>query len=151
MGITQKPTSRHHAHIVIAAIAALGLAACGDLASALPPRPTPFPILERLPSVTPVTPRPLPPATAMPLAVAAPTPTLALPSVIVPANANMRRGPGVNFAIVAVISAGSSIVLSQRQGDWYAVHTADGQSGWISSLVLEVDPTVAASVPLAQP
>jgi uncharacterized protein YgiM (DUF1202 family) len=71
--------------------------------------------------------------------------------VLVHANANMRSGPGTNFTIIAVINAGSSIALNQRQGEWYAVRTANGQEGWISNLVLEVDPAVAASVPLALP
>ncbi len=78
-------------------------------------------------------------------------PTPKPPRVRVPANANMRSGPGVSYTIVAVISAGSSIALSLRQGDWYEVRTADGQVGWMSSLVLEVDPAVAARIPLARP
>ncbi|MEI7772545.1 MAG: SH3 domain-containing protein, partial [Chloroflexales bacterium] len=79
------------------------------------------------------------------------TPTHDLPHVLVAAAANIRSGPGVDFSIIAVVSAGSSITLSQRQGDWYKVRTADGHEGWMSKLVLEVDPAVAASVPLAQP
>ncbi len=137
--------------VAISATIALGLAACGDMAAALPPRPTPFPVLEHLPSVTPVTPRPTPPATATRIVTTAPMPTPKPPRVRVPANANMRSGPGVSYTIVAVISAGSSIALSLRQGDWYEVRTADGQVGWMSSLVLEVDPTVAARIPLARP
>jgi hypothetical protein len=150
MGSRQKPASRGYRRAAISAIAALGLAACGDLAGALPPRPTPFPILAHLPSVTPITPRPTLPATATPV-VAMPTPTIELPRALVPANANMRSGPGVDFAIVAVVNAGSRITLSQRQGDWYAVRTIDGQEGWMSNLVLEIDPAIAESVPLAQP
>jgi SH3-like domain-containing protein len=127
----------------------LGLAACGDLAAALPPRPSPFPTLERLPSVTPVTPSPIP--TPTPTAIAEPSPTPTLPLAFVTVNANMRSGPGTDFMIVSVVSAGSSIALSGRQDDWYQVRTADGIEGWMSNLVLEVDPAVADSVPLTQP
>jgi hypothetical protein len=136
---------------LLAAVAcvALGLAACGDLAAALPPRPSPFPTLARLPSVTPVTPSPIPLPTAT--AVAQPTATPALPLAFVVVDANMRSGPGTGFEIVSVVSAGSSIALSGRQDDWYQVRTADGVEGWMSNLVLEVDPAVADSVPLAQP
>ena len=150
MALTPKPALRRHRRTALSLVAALGLAGCGDLAAALPPRPTPFPLLERLPSVTPVTPSPIPPATVTPHAVT-PTPTPDLPHVFVPANANMRSGPGVDFVIVAVISAGSRITLSQRQGDWYEVRTAAGQQGWMSNLVLGVDPATAKSVPLFKP
>jgi hypothetical protein len=150
MGLTQKLAPRRYRRAAISTIAALGLAACGDLAAALPPRPSPFPILAHLPSVTPVTPRPTAPATATPL-VAAPTPTPTPPSMRVPVAANLRSGPGASFRIVTVISAGSSIVLSRRQGDWFEVRTADGQRGWVSNLVLEVDPSIAEGIPLAQP
>jgi uncharacterized protein YgiM (DUF1202 family) len=150
MGLAQKPVPRRYRRAAISTIAALGLAACGDLAAALPPGPTPFPILERLPSVTPVTPRPTLPATATPIT-AGITPTPERPRVLVPANANMRSGPGVNFPIIAVVNAGSRIALSQRQGEWYEVRTANGQKGWMSNRVLEVDPAVAQGVPLALP
>jgi hypothetical protein len=150
MGLIQKSAPHHYRRAAISAITALGLAACGDLAAALPPRPTPFPILAHLPSVTPITPKPTLPATSTPVAVA-PTATPELPRALVRANANMRSGPSVDSTIVAVVSAGSRIALSRRQGDWYAVRTVDGQEGWMSTLVLEVDPSVAESVPLAQP
>jgi hypothetical protein len=136
--------------IAAAALALLGLAACGDLAAALPPRPSPFPTLSRLPSVTPVTPSPTPPPTST-IVAERPVATPGLPLAFVPADANMRSGPGTSFDIVAVVSAGSSITLSRRQDEWYEVRTADGVEGWMSNLVLDVDPAVADSVPLAQP
>jgi len=146
------PTAlRRCCRLAAAAIVALGLVACGDLAAALPPRPTPFPPLERLPSVTPVTPRPAPPPSVTPRALAAGTPTPDLPSAVVFVDANMRSGPGLDFDVVAVIRAGSSIGLSKRQGEWYAVRTADGRKGWMSDQVLELEPSVADRVPQSQP
>ncbi len=136
--------------LALSVVAALGVAGCGDLAAALPPRPTPFPVLAHLPSVTPVTPSPTSPATATPRIIT-PTPTPDFPHILVPATANMRSGPGIDFMIVAVISPGSSITLSRHQGDWYEVRTDAGQKGWISNLILKVDPAIATHVPLFKP
>ncbi|NTV99928.1 MAG: SH3 domain-containing protein [Oscillochloris sp.] len=130
-------------------IATMSLAACGDLSAALPARPTPFPTLARLPSVTPVTPRPTAPPTRTPTGV--PTITPVLPSARILDPVNMRSGPGLDFAIIAVIDAGSRITLSGRQGEWYAVRTDDGLEGWMSQSVINVDSSIAEQVPQIQP
>jgi uncharacterized protein YgiM (DUF1202 family) len=127
---------------------ALALSACGDLVAALPPRPSPFPTLARLPSVTPVTPSPTRPPTATPvLPTATPAPLL----VRAPGAANVRGGPGVDFAIVAVVAADDQIELLGRSGDWYQVGLADGSTGWMAGQVLGLDPEVAVDVPLVEP
>lgn len=132
----------------ITCVLAVAISACGDLAAALPPRPTPFPTLPRLPSVTPVTPSPTPlPTPTAP----APTPTPAPLLARVPGPANVRAGPGTTFTIVGVVDAGDQIDLLGRTGEWYRVSLPDGTLGWMSGQVLEIDPEVAAAVPLVEP
>ncbi|NNJ10378.1 SH3 domain-containing protein [Chloroflexales bacterium ZM16-3] len=145
------PPLRRCCLAAVAVVAALGIVACGDLTAALPPRPTPFPTLERLPSVTPVTPSPSPLPTATPTATPAVSPTPDLPRALIVVDANMRSGPGLGFDIVTVVRVGSSIALSERQGEWYAVRTADGLEGWMSDQVLDLDPSVADRVPQSKP
>jgi hypothetical protein len=140
-----------YSRMAILLIAAIGLGACGDLAASLPPRPSPFPTLVRLPSVTPVTPSPSPLPSSTPVVQVLITPTPTPPIALVAVAANMRSGPGLEFAVVAVLNAGSSIILSGRQEDWYQVQTADGLDGWMSAQVLEIEPSVADSLPQIQP
>lgn len=130
--------------------ATLALAACGSLVGALPARPTPFPTLPRLPSVTPITPRPTAPPTPT-LTAVPPTPTPEPLLARVAVTANMRSGPGINFDVVSVIEAGSSISLESRQGDWYQIKAPDGMLGWMFITVLDIDPATAEAVPLAAP
>jgi hypothetical protein len=134
----------------LAAVAALALlGACADIAASLPARPTPVPTLPRLPSVTPVTPRP----TAPPTATAAPsaTPTVVALTGTVTTGANVRSGPGVEFAIVGVLGPGDEVTLEARQENWYQVSAAGGLEGWMSGVVLEIDPAINAAVPQAIP
>jgi uncharacterized protein YgiM (DUF1202 family) len=139
---------RRIARAAAAAAVVAALAACGDLAASLPARPTPVPTLARLPSVTPVTPRPTAPLT--PTTPAA-TPTAAAPTGTVARNANVRAGPGVDFAIVAVQDAGAQVALQARSGQWYQIRTVDGVEGWMAAQVLEVDPATASALPEASP
>ncbi len=48
---------------------------------------------------------------------------------------NLRRGPGLNFEILARLSSGTTVTLLEgpRKGDgysWWFIRTADGQEGW---------------------
>ncbi len=129
--------------------ALLGLVACGDLASALPARPTPVPTLARLPSVTPVTPSPTRPPTVTPVLALTPTAVPLRASVAV--GANVRAGPGTDFAIVGVLAPGDEVQLLSRSGDWYEVIGPGQVSGWMSGLVLTIDPATDAAVPASSP
>jgi hypothetical protein len=134
----------------LAAVAALAmLGACADIAASLPARPTPVPTLARLPSVTPVTPRPTAPPTETPAPAATPT-AVALTGTVT-TGANVRAGPGVEFAIVGVLGPGDEVTLEGREGEWYQISTPDGLEGWMSGAVLEIDPAINAAVPQAMP
>ncbi len=123
------------------------LGACGDLASALPARPTPVPTLARLPSVTPMTPSATRPPTETPAPVMTPTPAPLRGTVAV--GANVREGPGIGFAIVGVLDEGTRVELLSRSNDWYEIVGPGGLTGWMSEQVLTVDPVTASAVPEA--
>jgi hypothetical protein len=129
--------------------ALLGLVACGDLASALPARPTPFPTLARLPSVTPVTPSPTRPPTLTPELATTPTAVPLLAAVAV--GANVRAGPGIDFAIVGVLAPGDEVRLLRRSAEWYEVIGPGQVAGWMSGQVLTIDPATEAAVPAGSP
>lgn len=138
-------------HAALGLAGAALLAGCGDLSGALPPRPSPVPTLARLPTVTP--PRPtLTPLPTIPPIVLSPTsqPSVELLAIVV-RNANIRSGPGTDYAIVGVAEEGMSITLRGIRDSWYAISTADGVEGWMSETVLEIDPQTAEAVPLASP
>lgn len=126
------------------------LCGCDYITSAMPPSPSPFPTLARLPTVTPVTPSPtLPP---IPTRRPPPTPT-SVPEEelegLVAVGANVRAGPGIDFAIITSVIAGKSVLLQEQQAGWYKVTIADGTEGWMSSQVLDVQPDVVEAIPTA--
>lgn len=126
------------------------LCGCDYIRSALPPSPSPFPVLARLPTVTPMTPSPTPQPTRTPR----PSPTRRPPPALqgtVAVGANVRVGPGTDFAIVTSIVAGNTVTILGQNSGWYQVQTPDGSKGWMSALVLEVTPAVATAVPAVVP
>lgn len=122
------------------------LAACGDLAEALPERPSPVPTLARLPSVTPVTPSPTPAPTLAPTLTPTPRPLVAT----VARAANVRGGPGTDFAIVGVLEGGATVTLLQRRDDWFVIEAGELE-GWMFRDLLEIDPATELAVPLELP
>ena len=83
-------------------------------------------------------------ATATPTATVTATPT-ATPTVfgIVSSarRANVRRGPGTNYGIIASLAPGSGVqVLGVNDEDnWYRVLLESGGEGWISQPLLDID------------
>lgn len=131
---------------------ALLLTACADLAAALPPTPSPFPTLARLPTVTPVTPQP----TRSPVTIVLVPPSTVTPTAErlvgrVNVAANLRNGPGTSFRIITVVPSNTEVLLEGQRANWYVVRLPDGQTGWMSAAVLEVAPDIAAKVPVATP
>ncbi len=135
--------------VVAVLMALLSLGACTDLAATLPERPTPVPTLARLPSVTPMPPGP-PTAPAMPT-VPASTPTPEPPVGRVAMAANVRAGPGLEYAVVGGLAAGAPVSLLGRFDTWYRVQGPGEVRGWMAGQVLEIDPAIAAMVPAIRP
>jgi hypothetical protein len=128
------------------------LSGCDYITSALPPSPSPFPTLARLPTVTPVTPSPTPlpsPTLPPPLPTLSPTPVILRGTVAV--GANVRTGPSLEFEIITSIVAGSDIILQGQSDGWYRVSIPDGTEGWMSEQVIEIEPETATAVPTIAP
>ncbi len=123
------------------------LAACGNLLAALPERPSPVPTLARLPSVTPITPSPTRPPTATPTVTPTPTPLRAQAA----RNANVRAGPGTDFAIVGALAIGDQVTILGRSDDWYELTGPDALTGWVAASLLTIDPVTADAVPTVTP
>lgn len=65
----------------------------------------------------------------------------------VSANANFRTGPGTGYAIIAVITTGSTVTLTGQTRNGYAGITHNGRGGWVlASLVVEA--AVAGDPPI---
>lgn len=94
--------------------------------------------LELTPTPEPFTP---PPATAIPTAqsltllLPTPTPAPAFIEVIVNEAANLREGPGTEFAIVGRTASGDTVQVTGQtaNGEWYRL--ADG--AWIAAFLVE--------------
>jgi hypothetical protein len=127
------------------------LAGCEALAEVNLPRPTPVPLLARLPTVTmlPPTPTPLPPSpTATP---PAPDPTAEPVPATVRVGANVRSGPGLDFEIVGTVWEGSEVLLLGVSDDWYMVRVSEELSGWMINEVLLLPEAIENLVPTVQP
>ncbi len=66
---------------------------------------------------------------------------------------NMRGGPGVDYAVIAVLDSGTGMIFEARNEDlsWLLGHTADGSvRGWVASLYLSYrDGFISANLPLS--
>ncbi|MCB8924017.1 MAG: SH3 domain-containing protein [Ardenticatenaceae bacterium] len=90
----------------------------------------------------------LPTETAVATATATPLPTVTATSVpvslslvrIVADAANLREGPGTNFAVIDTLFENERLELLEQTGDgfWYQVRLEDGSTGWIGSSVAEI-------------
>ncbi|MCG8347824.1 MAG: SH3 domain-containing protein [Chloroflexales bacterium] len=129
-------------------MALIPLWSCGIIVSTLPPSPSPFPTLARLPTVTPITPTRVQTPTSLPTSTVT---SIFLIGIVATEAANVRDGPGLNFVVLTKVGAGDEVKLRSRQDDWYQVVTPDQTEGWVSAQVLEVNPEVANAVPLATP
>lgn len=115
---------------------------------ALEPTPTPTDTPTSTPTDTPF-PTPTSVPTLTPTATATPTP---IPDVVVNADTlNLRSGPGTDYDILGVLKEGDTLKVTGRDlaGDWLRVIASDGQEGWVTCSLLQVNVDVAG-VPVAQ-
>src|SRR5262245_36744462 len=132
----------------IALTVLLALIACSrtpppasDLA---PSPPTAVPTARPRPTDRPATPTTAP---ASPTS-APPTPTPA-PMATVTRGGNVRRSP-INGKPIDVVNARESVQLlgKNKAGTWYLITDMRGVTGWVSAILLKVDPQIAASLPV---
>jgi len=122
--------------------------ATGTLSASATPVATGAPEVALLPSgSSSATPGPTlaqPAAGAAPASATAPTataPTQPPPAsayALIQAPANLRQGPGPNYAVLTVLQPGDQAAITGQSQDrsWWQVRTADGQTGWLfTSLV----------------
>jgi uncharacterized protein YraI len=66
-------------------------------------------------------------------------PTPAVPTVTVLQNANIRGGPGTNYAVIGVARVGDQFVVTGRNSDgsWWEI-LQSGETGWISGSLVSV-------------
>jgi hypothetical protein len=93
------------------------------------------------------TPTPLPSPTSLPPTLT-PTPR---PSVQVAKTVNLRSGPGTTFPVLRTLQANATtelVAMREEHGErWYQVYSG-GETGWVSGSVLDVDPALAARLPV---
>lgn len=155
--------SRKTVLTILLAIAVLALAGCAQLgpeATPAPPTKTPKPTFTHTPDWTPtqeVFPTFTPPPTATPELsepaepeegedtpsedVVNEEPTAAPEAARLTANqtANIRSGPGTNYAAIGRLSAGDSypILGKNAAGDWYQFEI-EGREGWVTASLVSI-------------
>jgi hypothetical protein len=121
---------------------------------------TPSPTQTALPTATPtnqpiIVPTALPthPPTTLPTAANTPQleilPTAEAGVVIGDSGVNVRKGPGTEFEIIAVLPPGTPVQLigKSEAKDWEHVRLPDGRAGWISAALVShqsVSPSTGA-------
>jgi uncharacterized protein YraI len=92
---------------------------------------TPLPTQTSVPSVTPTHPPDTP----------TPQPTVEIEGKLSGAELNVRSGPGTVFPIVARLKASDSLIITATSagGEWLEVRLAEGQNGWVSASLVEID------------
>lgn len=54
-------------------------------------------------------------------------------------SANIRRGPGLNFAVIERMSRNARLPLLAISNNWYKVQLYDGREGWISGTIISMN------------
>ena len=139
--------------LLLAAALSLALSAC-SLDALLAPSATPTLTDTPMPPTATDTATPTFTATATPTASATPTDTATATNSTTPTatptvfaivrsqrRANVRRGPGTNFAVFNALAPGSGVMIlgTSDDEDWYHVRLENGADGWISAGLLEIE------------
>lgn len=102
-----------------------------------------------LPTDTPIatdTPTPIPTDTPAPTDTPTPDPY----AYTATKSANLRGGPGTNYAVAGSLQPGDRFAISARTqaGDWFQIETAAGKSAWVAAFLV-VDAPSVESIPVA--
>lgn len=64
--------------------------------------------------------------------------------------ANLRGGPGTNYAVAGSLQPGDTFAISARTqaGDWFQIETAAGKTAWVAAFLVVNAPNVE-SIPIA--
>jgi uncharacterized protein YgiM (DUF1202 family) len=110
-----------------------------------------YQVLAVQPTLVPPTPTSKPEATPTIAATSVPTQSTQ-PQAIVIGGGKIRQEPSAQSPEVGQVTRGETLTLLERtqDGAWYRIQTA-AATGWLSSVLLEVAPEVAAKVPTPAP
>lgn len=118
---------------------------------------TPVPTMTALPTLTPTDqptsvpvivptdPPAMPTAVSTPFVEILPTPDTGF--VISDSSVNVRKGPGTEFEVIAVLPPGTPILLIGKSdsSDWQHVRLSDGRAGWILASLVSNNPPVSSN------
>lgn len=120
--------------------------------------PTPVPVVTDTPVVLPTdTPVPPTPAPADPTPVPTDTPAPVARMTITNQVANVRSGPGTNYAVIGSVSQGMQFDVTGKNpaGDWFQFCCVNGEVGWMFAQLATVENAqlvaVAGDIPAAPP
>jgi len=151
--------------IVVLALAGLAMLGFALISLLNPATPTPTQPVAQAPTSTPTVAIIIPTATAPPTTEAAPptpvpteTPAAtatnppAAPALTVNIPANVRSGPGVNYAVIGGLNVGATVDVVGRDASatWYVINYQGGQ-GWISNQVAQYSGDTNALPVIAAP
>jgi flagellar FliL protein len=110
-----------------------------------------YQVLAVQPTLVPPTPTSMPETTPTIPATSVPTQSTQ-PQAIVIGGGKIRQEPSAQSPEVGQVTRGETLTLLERtqDGAWYRIQTA-AATGWLSSVLLEVAPEVAAKVPTPAP
>ena len=57
-------------------------------------------------------------------------------------NANVRTGPGTNYAVAMELFQGYPLKIDEKKGDWYKVTDYENDSGWVHDSIVKKADTV---------
>ena len=66
-------------------------------------------------------------------------------------GANVRSGPGTDYALVGITAKGDRLPVLETSGQWVKVRLADGKTGWVAGWLVEVRQTAQAAQPAVAP
>lgn len=75
-------------------------------------------------------------STSTPSSSSTPTTAVAPEQMVVTTSANIRSGPGTNYAVVGSLLQGQKVTVIGKAGDWDQVPLSNGASGYIAGFLL---------------
>lgn len=113
----------------------------------VPPTETPTEVPTSTPTTVPTdTPTPIPTDTPAPTDTPTPDPY----AYSTDRAANLRGGPGTNYAVAGNVQPGDTFAISARTqaGDWFQIETSAGKAAWIAAFLVVNAPGVE-NIPVA--
>ncbi len=59
-------------------------------------------------------------------------------------DVNVRKGPGKDYDVICKVNTGDKVEITERKDEWYRIVTSSGVDGWIYSIYVVTDTTLAS-------